>query len=77
MSYDVGDYLKVEFRDEQSGESEWMWVHVTSDDPASKVVFGTLDSQPIVITELHLGQQLAVSYANVRERRTPQSFDPV
>ena len=40
--YAAGDYIKAEFRDDRSGEVEWMWVRVESDDPARKVVFGTL-----------------------------------
>jgi hypothetical protein len=77
MPYATGDYLKVEFRDEHSGQSEWMWLLVSADDPASRVVFGTLDSEPIVMSDLYLGQRLAVSYDNIREWRTPQSFDPI
>src|SRR2546426_479906 len=75
--YAKGDYLKVEFRDEQSGESEWMWVQVESDDPALRVVFGTLDSEPLVCTDLRLGQQIAVGYDTIRDHRTPASFKPV
>jgi uncharacterized protein YegJ (DUF2314 family) len=75
--YAKGDYVKVEFRDDQSGESEWMWVRVDSDDPNARVVFGTLDSEPIVMTDLRLGQELAVSYDNIRDHRTPASFKPV
>ena len=75
--YAAGDYIKAEFRDEQSGEAEWMWVRVESDDPARRVVFGTLDSEPIVSTDLRLGMQLAVSYDNIRDHRTPASFEPV
>lgn len=74
--YAKGDYVKVEFRDEQSGEVEWMWVKVESDDPAFRIVFGALDSEPIVCTDLRLGQQLAVSYDNIRDHRTPTSFKP-
>jgi hypothetical protein len=44
--YAKGDYLKV---DETPGESEWMWVSVERDDPASRIVFGTLGSEPIAI----------------------------
>jgi hypothetical protein len=75
--YAAGDYLKVEFRDEQSGQSEWMWVCVETDDPARRVVFGVLDSEPIVCMELRLGMHLAVSHDNIREHRTPASFNPV
>jgi len=75
--YAPGDYPKVEFRDEQSGEVEWMWVKVERDDPALRVVFGMLDSEPIVCTDLRLGQELAVGYDNIRDHRTPASFKPV
>ncbi len=75
--YASGDYVKVEFRDERSGEAEWMWVRVDLDDPARRVVFGTLDSEPIVMTDVRLGQQLAVSYDNIRDHRTPASFKPL
>ena len=71
-----GDYLKVEFNDERSGESEWMWVIVDRDEPTSRIVFGTLDSEPIAMTDLRLGQELAVSYDNIRDHRTPASFKP-
>ena len=40
------------------------------------MVFGTFDSEPIVMAELRLGQELAVSYDNIREHRTPASFKP-
>ena len=75
--YAPGDYLKVEFQDEQAGESEWMWVRVSADDPAHRVAFGVLDSEPLAMTDLHLGQELAVSYDNIRDHRTPASFNPV
>ncbi len=75
--YAKGDYLKVEFRDGQSARSEWMWVRVESDNPALRVVFGRLDSEPIVCTGLRLGQQLAVSYDNIREHHTPASLTPI
>ena len=74
--YAAGDYIKAEFRDDETGESEWMWVLVTDIDDASRVVLGTLDSEPIVMTDLHLGQELAVSYDKIREHRTPASFKP-
>ena len=67
--YAKGDYIKAEFTDDEKKESEWMWVLVDSSDDEARVVFGRLDSQPIVCTELHLGQQLAVSYDIVREHR--------
>jgi hypothetical protein len=46
-----------------------MWLLVEESDDQSQIVFGELDQQPIVNTDMHLGQELAVSYDNVRERR--------
>jgi len=75
--YAAGDYVKAEFRDDRSGESEWMWVRVNANDPERRVVFGTLDNQPVISSDLRLGMQIAVSYDNIREHRTPASFNPV
>lgn len=65
--YEPGDYVKVEFRDERSGQSEWMWVRVERSDDADRLVFGRLDNEPVVITTAHLGADLAISYDNIRE----------
>jgi hypothetical protein len=46
-------------------------VRVDSDDPDHRVVFGTLESDPVVMTDLRLGQELAVSYDNIKDHRTP------
>jgi hypothetical protein len=66
--YFQGDYVKAEFRDEKTGESEWMWVKVASCDDQNRIVFGTLDNLPVVhAAELSLGQHLAISYDSIRE----------
>ena len=67
--YKTGDHVKVEFADDLSGESEWMWVHVDHSDDEHRLVFGRLDSEPVVNTDLRLGQELAVSYDKIREHR--------
>ena len=67
--YNPGDHVKVEFAAESSGESEWMWVEVSRSDDASRIVFGKLDSQPVVHTGMKIGQELAVSYDKIREHR--------
>ena len=67
--YSQGDHVKIEVVRENSGESEWMWLLVERSDDAGRLVFGKLDSQPIAITDMHLGQELAVSYDNIREHR--------
>jgi hypothetical protein len=67
--YSKGDHVKIEVINEHSGESEWMWLLVESSDDSRRLVFGKLDSQPVVAEDMHLGQELAVSYENVREHR--------
>jgi hypothetical protein len=42
-----------------------MWVKVQRADEALHVDFGTLDSEPIAISGLRLGMELAVSYDNI------------
>ncbi|NDQ55755.1 MAG: DUF2314 domain-containing protein [Acidipila sp.] len=61
--------MKVEFADERSGESEWMWVEVKHSDDAKRLVFGRLDSQPVLNTDFKVGQELAISYDNIRDHR--------
>jgi len=69
--YAKGDYIKAEFTSDERHESEWMWVLVDHSDDGMRIVFGRLDNQPIVCTELQLGQELAVSYDVILEHRTP------
>jgi hypothetical protein len=73
--YEPGDYIKVEFKDDQSGESEWMWVLVERCDVADRLVFGTLDSLPVVHGDrLRLGQEVAISFENIREHKKHDAF---
>lgn len=37
--YRQGDFVKVEIRDETSGESEWLWVFVDDSDDDRRLVF--------------------------------------
>jgi uncharacterized protein YegJ (DUF2314 family) len=67
--YSKGDHVKIEVVNENSGESEWMWLLVERSDDTNRLVFGKLDSQPIAITDMHLGQELAVSFDNIRDHR--------
>ena len=64
-----GDHVKVEFTDEHSAESEWLWVEVDHVDEENMVIFGKLDSQPVIHTNLKLGQELAISFDRVRDHR--------
>jgi hypothetical protein len=67
--YKRGDHVKFEVMNERTGEKEWMWLLVERCDDHKRLVFGQLDSEPIVITDMRLGEELAVSYDNVREHR--------
>lgn len=73
-SYERGDYIKVEIVDEHTRESEWVWVQVDHCDDESRIVFGRLDNAPIVNTDLRLGQELAISYDNIRDHKKPSNF---
>jgi uncharacterized protein YegJ (DUF2314 family) len=65
--YEKGDHVKIEV--EEGRESEWMWLLVESSDDEQEIVFGKLDSQPVVATDMRVGQELAVSYDKVRDHR--------
>jgi hypothetical protein len=75
MLIEPGDYIKVAFENEETGESEWMWVKVDQADERARIAFGTLDSQPLVNPDLHLGMQLAVSYDKIREHMKAAAFN--
>jgi len=73
--YEAGDYVKFQMTDERAGASEWMWLRVDRVDAASQLLFGRLDSQPVVFDkELSLGQELAVKFSNVREHKKASDF---
>jgi len=70
VPYASGDHIKFEISDDKTGESEWMWLKVERIDESRRVAFGVLDSQPVVFAhQLRLGQQLAVSFDNIRDHR--------
>jgi uncharacterized protein YegJ (DUF2314 family) len=73
--FEAGDYVKVEFKDETSGESEWMWVQVHDSNDEERILFGKLDNEPIVNTDLRLGMEIAVSYDLIREHMKDSSFN--
>ena len=74
-TFEAGDYVKAELTDEATGESEWLWMRVERCDDANRLVFGKLDSQPVVFPgELKLGQELAVSFDNIRDHKKPSDF---
>jgi len=74
MTYEPGDYVKVEFPDETTGIAEWMWVRVHRCDDEKNPVFGTLDNEPLNDENPDLGSELAVSYSQMREHRKPTEF---
>jgi hypothetical protein len=72
--YGLGDYIKADFKDERTGESEWMWVRIKGSDNDLRGVFGTRDRERITMTDLNIGMVLEVSYDNIRDHRTEASF---
>ena len=76
-AYERGDYVKVEFPAEVTGVGEWMWVRVDSCDDAKRLVFGTLDNEPVndYGSKLRRGSELAISFDQIREHRKPADFD--
>ena len=46
-----------------------MWLLIDHGDDEQRVVFGALDSEPITTRNMRRGQELAVSYDQVREHR--------
>jgi hypothetical protein len=73
--YQPGDYVKAEFKDEATGESERMWVVVDSCDDEEGVLFGRLDNELVVGTGLHVGDELAVGHDKVVEHRKAKDFE--
>jgi len=76
--YQRGDYVKVEFPDESTGISEWVWFRVAGCDEKRQLVFGQLDNEPVndYGGKLRLGSELAVNYSRIREHKKPWEFKP-
>lgn len=74
--YQPGDYVKVEFKDADEPLGEWMWVRVESCDDRKRMVFGTLDNQPVgeYADQVGVGSRLAVSFDKIRDHRKPTEF---
>jgi uncharacterized protein YegJ (DUF2314 family) len=73
--YKQGDSVKIEVKDETKRESEWLWLSVENSDDKQRIVFGKLDNEPIVNTDMRLGMDLAVSYDNIREHLPASAFN--
>ena len=74
--YESGDHIKVEFEGENGMPGEWMWVIVRGRDDEKRVVYGTLDNEPITDYDgkLELGSELAISYSQIREHKKSSEF---
>jgi hypothetical protein len=70
-NYEPGDHIKVEFEGESGMPGEWMWVIVQSRDDQKRIVYGTLDNEPVndYGGKVRLGSELAISYDRVQEHR--------
>ena len=75
--YQSGDYVKAVFKDDRSDEAERMWVKVDTCDDERRVVFGTLDNEPIAafLDKLWMGKELAISYDLIVDHRRSVEFD--
>ena len=74
--YEPGDHIKVEFQGENGMPGEWMWVIVRSRDDKKRIVYGTLDNEPLneYGGKVRLGSELAISYEKVREHKNAADF---
>lgn len=74
--YEPGDYIKAEFEGESGMPGEWMWCVVRSRDDKKRLVYCTLDNEPVnqYGGKVKLGSELAVSYDKVREHKTAFEF---
>jgi hypothetical protein len=75
-TYKRGDYVKVEFPDENTGVGELIWVRVSRCDDQKQLVFGRLDNEPLndYNGKVGLGSEVAVSFSQIREHRKPAEF---
>ncbi|MGA7850582.1 MAG: hypothetical protein WCA13_15865 [Terriglobales bacterium] len=75
-NYEPGDHLKVEFEGENGMPGEWMWVIVQSRDDKKRIVYGTLDNEPVneYGGKVRLGSELAISYEKVRDYKKPSEL---
>jgi len=68
--YKKGDHVKIEVAsDPPDGPTEWMWMLVEDSNDAQRLVYGRLDNEPIVNSDMKLGSELAVSYDKIRDHR--------
>jgi len=65
--YQPGDDIKVKFQFRQTEESEWLWLCVTHSDDEQRIVFGCLDSEPKVNTDMRFGMEMVIGYDRIRD----------
>lgn len=73
-NYRRGDHVKIELADLSSGQKEWVWVEVDYADDVRQLVFGRLDNEPVVNTDVGLGVEVAVSFEKIVEHRCFRSM---
>lgn len=61
--------MKAQFTDDETGDSELIWVKVKYSDDDNRLIVGWLDNWPTVLTKLKGGQEIKVRYDVVREHR--------
>jgi hypothetical protein len=47
-----GDHVKIEVADQESGDSEWMWLILDRDDDQQQLVLGQSDSDSGVVSDM-------------------------
>lgn len=72
--YRRGDHVKIELADLSSRQKEWVWIEVDYADDIRQLVFGRLDNEPIVNTDVRLGMEVAVSFEKIVEHRCFQGL---
>jgi len=74
-NFESSDYVKVECVHAETGESELMWVCVQDSDDNVGMIYGRLEDDPVVNTNLRRGQELSISHHLVREHRKSKPSD--
>ena len=71
---DKCDQVRIEVPHQESGYGEWMWLFGDRDSCRQQLVFGQLDSDPVVVSEMRLGQIFAVTCGQVRDLTKPSDL---
>ncbi len=68
-AYKPSDRVRAEFTDDETGDSELLWLKVRYSNDDSRIIVGWLNSWPTVLTKLKGGQETKIRYDLVREHR--------